>query len=45
MASDLNAYQAMVCGTLLFENEKLASEQQNGILTPEYLSQYFTNKF
>lgn len=44
MADDLNAYQAMICGTLLFENEELISQQPDGVLTSEFVSQYFTNK-
>ena len=33
MANDLNPYKAMVRGTLLFENDKLASKQNDEILT------------
>jgi len=44
MASDLNAYQAMVCATLLLENDHFDDQQKDDHLTPEFLSQYFTNK-
>lgn len=37
-ADDLNAYQAMVVGTLLFENDEFLQENEN------QLDKFFSNK-
>lgn len=40
MADDLNPYQAMICGSLTFDNEKLKDMRDS----PEYYETFFSNK-
>jgi len=46
MADDLNGYQAMVCASLLFDNENILQEDQfkNFLEYSKHLEQFFTNK-
>lgn len=44
MADDLNGYQAMVCASLLFDNEHVQQGDRTALEFAKYLEQFFSNK-
>ena len=44
MADDLNGYQAMVCASLLFDNEHVQQGDRTPLEFAKYLEQFFSNK-